>query len=72
LIIFNNNGEVSKVNKFGSDLYRMLDVNCGAGVEIPSNVWHTVIALSRSAILLEIKKAICPLIGKGNRPMGTK
>lgn len=69
LIIFNSNGEVSKVNKFGSDLYRKLYSNCGVGVEIPSNVWHTVIALSGSAILFEIKEGpFDPLLAKEIAP----
>ena len=55
LFIFNDNGRVLSITKFGSDLYRTTEGNCGVGVEIPPNVWHTVIALSNSAILFEVK-----------------
>ena len=69
LLVFNDKGEVSKINKFGSDLYRKLDINCGVGVEIPSNVWHTVIALSESAVLFEIKEGpFDPLLAKEIAP----
>jgi cupin fold WbuC family metalloprotein len=56
LFIFDDNGEVLAIIKFGSDLYRKLDINCGVGVEISPNTWHTVIALSESAILFEVKE----------------
>ncbi len=42
--------------KFGSDLYRKPHINCGVGVEIPPNTCYTVIALSESAILFEVKE----------------
>lgn len=56
LFIFDDNGEVLAIIKFGSDLYRNQDINCGVGVEIPPNTWHTVIALSESAVLFEVKE----------------
>lgn len=55
LFIFDDDGRVLSTTKFGSDLYRTSEGNCGVGVEIPPNVWHTVIALSNSAILFEVK-----------------
>lgn len=55
LFIFDDDGQILSVTKFGSDLYRNTEKNCAAGVEIPSNAWHTVIALSNSAILFEVK-----------------
>ena len=55
LFIFENNGGILKVSKFGSEVYRNLDEKCVAGVEIPPDAWHTVIALSDSAILFEVK-----------------
>lgn len=55
LFIFDDYGQILSINKFGSDLYRKAEKNCAAGVEIPPNAWHTVIALSNSAILFEVK-----------------
>lgn len=55
LYIFDDTGKILRVTKFGSDLYRDAEKNCGVGVEIPPNSWHTVVALSHSAILFEIK-----------------
>ena len=55
LYIFDDTGKILRVTKFGSDLYRITDKNCAAGVEIPPNCWHTVVALSQSAILFEVK-----------------
>lgn len=55
LFIFDDDGHILNITKFGSDLYRNSEKNCMAGVEIPPNVWHTVIALSDSAILFEVK-----------------
>lgn len=53
--LLDDNGRVLTTTKFGSDLYRTTEGNCGVGVEIPPYVWHTVIALSNSAILFEVK-----------------
>jgi len=55
LFIFDDNGRVLIATKFDSDLYPTIEGDCGVGVEIPPNVWHTVIALSNSAILFEVK-----------------
>ncbi len=55
LYIFDDAGEILRTTKFGSDLYRITDENCGAGVEVPPGAWHTVVALSHSAILFEVK-----------------
>ena len=69
LFIFDESGEVLRVIKFGSDLYRKLDINCGAGIEIPPNSWHTVIALSEHAILFEVKEDLFdPLSAKEIAP----
>ena len=55
LFIFDDDGRVLSTFRFGSDLFRTTERNCGVGVEIPSNAWHTVIALSDPAILFEVK-----------------
>lgn len=55
LFIFDEDGGIISITKFGSELYRKVEKNCVAGVEIPPNVWHTVIALSGKATLFEVK-----------------
>ena len=55
LFIFDDDGQILSITKFGSDLYRKAEKSCVAGVDIPPNAWHTVIALSSSAILFEVK-----------------
>ncbi len=55
LYIFDDEGQLLTVTKFGSELYRNKEKNCGAGVEISPNIWHTVVALSSSAVLFEVK-----------------
>lgn len=56
LLIFDAEGRILSVTKFGSELYCGFDDDCGVGVDIPPNVWHTVLALSTSAILFEVKE----------------
>ena len=69
LFIFENNGNIMKVSKFGSEIYRNLDEKCDAGVEIPPDAWHTVIALSDSAVLFEVKAGpFNPLLAKEVAP----
>lgn len=55
LFIFDDDGRVLSATRFGSDLYRTTYKDCGVGVEIPPNAWHTVIALCNSAVLFEVK-----------------
>ena len=54
LVAFNNDGAIEGIQRFGigssSD-----SVNIAAGIEIPSNKWHTVVSLASGSILLEIK-----------------
>jgi cupin fold WbuC family metalloprotein len=56
LLIFDVEGRILSVTKFGSEVYYGPDNDYGVGVDIPSNVWHTVLALSASAILFEVKR----------------
>ena len=56
LLIFDVEGRILSVTKFGSELYCGSDNDCGVGVDIPPNVWHTVLALSASAVLFEVKR----------------
>lgn len=52
LIIFDDDGNCSQIVRLGTEQY-------GSGVcpaaEVPSNVWHTVIALTTACVLLEMK-----------------
>jgi cupin fold WbuC family metalloprotein len=51
-ITFDDQGVISSVQYFGSELY---GENVCAGVEVGPNTWHTVVALVRGAVLLEVK-----------------
>lgn len=52
LVTFDQQGVVTEVIPFGTD--RNPEV-LAVGVEVPANVWHTVIALEPGCILLEVK-----------------
>lgn len=52
LVTFDEQGKVTAVVRFGSDR-RTKDL--AAGAEVPSNTWHTVIALEPACVLLEVK-----------------
>ena len=51
LVAFSDDGQIDQVTRFGTEKY----ANCNAGVELPAGLWHTVIALSAQAVLLELK-----------------
>lgn len=53
LLTFDNEGKVMDVVKFGSEKHLEID---GVGVEVPSSVWHTVIALVDGSVLFEVKE----------------
>lgn len=52
LIIFDDVGEVTSVQRFGSEAH---GADVTAGVEVSSSTWHTVVALVPGSVLLEIK-----------------
>lgn len=52
LITFDDNGTVTNVLRLGTEKYGL--VTCHAA-EVPSDVWHTVIALESGCVLLETK-----------------
>jgi cupin fold WbuC family metalloprotein len=55
LITFDNHGDFIRTDSFGSELYA--DKICpNVGMEIPPNVWHTVLAKQDNSILLEVKE----------------
>jgi len=51
-ITFDDEGAVSSVQHFGSELY---GGNVAVGVDVAPYTWHTVIALVDSSVLLEVK-----------------
>ena len=52
LVIFNEQGMVTKVVRFGTDTS---NEDLAAGAEVPANTWHTVIALEPGCVLFEAK-----------------
>jgi cupin fold WbuC family metalloprotein len=52
LVTFDDQGHVIGVLRFGSEKHGH---DIAAGVEVPSNTWHTVIAMEPSCVLLEVK-----------------
>jgi cupin fold WbuC family metalloprotein len=54
LIIFSEDGEIAEIINFGSEKFDCRYAH-GVGVELAPRVWHTVVALSDSAVLLEVK-----------------
>ena len=52
LITFNEQGEIRKVIRFGSEKHSLVSA---VGVEVPANTWHTVVALESGSVLLELK-----------------
>lgn len=53
LVTFNENGDLNNFLYFGSQNHTGA-MSCG--VEVPADVWHTVIALETGCILLEVKE----------------
>jgi cupin fold WbuC family metalloprotein len=54
LIVFNGDGAIEGIQRFGIGSSSGT-LNIAAGIEIPSNKWHTVVSLASGSILLEIK-----------------
>lgn len=54
LIVFNSDGAIEEIQRFGIGSSSGA-LNIAAGLEIPSNKWHTVVSLVSGSILLEIK-----------------
>ena len=52
LVLFDEHGVVMEVLKLGCDI---AGSESAAGVELPPETWHTVVALDSGCILLEIK-----------------
>lgn len=54
LIVFDETGRIEQIYKFGTERYFTQGVS-SIGVELPPDVWHTVLALVEDSVLLEIK-----------------
>ena len=54
LIIFNHQGIIESIQLFGSEKY-IDKPSIAMGLEVPSDAWHTVIALVDNSILFEVK-----------------
>lgn len=52
LIIFDDQGQIKSTMRFGTEKY---GVELAAGAEVPSNTWHTVVAIEPGSLLLEVK-----------------
>lgn len=52
LVTFDEQGDVIGVLRFGSEKFGR---DIATGAEVPSNTWHTVIALEPGCVLLEVK-----------------
>ena len=54
LITFNESGKINDIVHFGTEKYKGIN-NIGIGVELSAGIWHTVISLKDSSVLLEVK-----------------
>lgn len=54
LILFNDDGVVERVERFGVDL-NPRSQNIVVGVKILSEKWHIIVSLASGSILLEVK-----------------
>lgn len=72
LIKFNEDGKIIQITSFGSQQY--VGQSCDAfGAELRPEEWHTIIAMTPSAILLEIKDGpFDPNIAKELAPWAPK
>ena len=52
LMVFNDSGRVEDIKIFGTEKYGTDSV----GVELPAGTWHTVLALGKGSVLLEVKQ----------------
>lgn len=52
LIVFDDQGSPRQIELFGTQLF---GENLAVGVELSPGLWHTIVALTAQAVLLEIK-----------------
>lgn len=55
LIAFDDAGVITKVVRFGTEKYMDEAGAAAVGVELAAGTWHTVVALTEGAVLLEMK-----------------
>lgn len=55
LVVFDDDGGILSASRFGTEKYFRKDSEIDLGAELPSGVWHTVLALVPGSILLEVK-----------------
>jgi len=55
LILFDGTGAIESIVRFGTEKYEGSG-GMNIGVELPPHVWHTVVALTDGAVLLELKE----------------
>jgi cupin fold WbuC family metalloprotein len=68
LLVFDNDGEVRQVRRFGTERYA-LEVGVSVAIELPPHAWHTVLALVPGSVLLELKAGpFDPLAAKEPAP----
>lgn len=54
LITFDDDGEIAEILKFGTERFDG-ETALGVGVELAPGIWHTVVALTEGAVMLEVK-----------------
>ena len=54
LITFSDDGIIESINLFGSEKYLQTS-SIAFGLELPADIWHTVIPLTDQSILFEVK-----------------
>lgn len=54
LITFDDDGEIAEILKFGTERFDG-ETAQGVGVELAPGIWHTVVALTEGAVMLEVK-----------------
>ena len=54
LIEFNDQGDINSTTLFGSEKYSE-QFSIAAGIELPTGVWHSVVSLVDTSILIELK-----------------
>jgi cupin fold WbuC family metalloprotein len=53
LVLFDDHGNIDDIIKFGTE--KFATESAGVGVELIPGAWHTVVALTDGAVLLELK-----------------
>ena len=64
-VTFADGGEIEDVVRFATEAYWRYDARVAVGVELGPETWHTVVALSDTAVLFEVKEGpFVPSIAK--------